>query len=123
MNATTKKTNLTSEQIELQNEKLELAKLTKLIEKTPSKKEIKATQKNEYIAEINPDIMYVVDRTAVVGGEKNAAATLDNDLVNGTNAVKNGRVYELSPDVWYLSGGGLQSVSMMADDVAASVGK
>ena len=77
----------------------------------------------EYIAQINPDILYVVDRTAVVGGEKNAAATLDNDLVNGTNAVKNGRVYELNPDVWYLSVGGLQSVSMMADDVAASLGK
>lgn len=53
MKATTKKTNLTQEQIELQNEKLELKKLTKIIEKTPSKKEIKETQKNEYIKEIN----------------------------------------------------------------------
>ena len=53
MNATTKKTILTSEQIELQNEKLELKKLTKIIEKTPSKKEIKTTQKNEYMLEIN----------------------------------------------------------------------
>ena len=53
MNATIKKTNLTSEQIELNNEKLELAKLTKIIEKAPSKKEIKLTQKNEYMAEIN----------------------------------------------------------------------
>ena len=53
MNATIKKTNLTSEQIELNNEKKELAKLAKLIEKAPSKKEIKATQKNEYIVEIN----------------------------------------------------------------------
>ncbi len=77
----------------------------------------------EYIAEINPDILFVVDRTAVVGGEKTAAATLDNDLVNGTNAVKNGRVYELNPDVWYLSGGGLESVSMMADDIAAALAK
>lgn len=53
MNATIKKTNLTAEQIELQNEKLELKKLTKILEKTPSKKEIKATQKNEYLIEIN----------------------------------------------------------------------
>lgn len=53
MKATTKKTILTSEQIELQNEKLELKKLTKIIEKTPSKKEIKTTQKNEYMLEIN----------------------------------------------------------------------
>ncbi len=53
MKATTKKTNLTQEQIELKNEKLELKKLTKVVEKEPTKKEIKATQKNEYIKEIN----------------------------------------------------------------------
>lgn len=53
MKATIKKTNLTSEQIELNNEKLELKKLTKIIEKTPSKNEIKTTQKNEYIKEVN----------------------------------------------------------------------
>ena len=53
MKATIKKTNLTAEQIELNNEKKELAKLAKIIEKTPSKKEIKSTQKYEYIIEIN----------------------------------------------------------------------
>lgn len=53
MKATIKKTNLTNEQIKLNNEKKELAKLTKIIEKEPTKKEIKATQKNEYIKEIN----------------------------------------------------------------------
>lgn len=53
MKAITKKTNLTTEQIELNNEKKELAKLTKIIEKEPTKKEIKETQKNEYIAEVN----------------------------------------------------------------------
>ena len=53
MNASIKKTNLTQEQIELNNEKKDLKKLAKLIEKTPSKKEIKETQKNEYIKEIN----------------------------------------------------------------------
>ena len=45
MNATNKKTNLTAEQIELNNEKKELAKLTKIIEKTPSKKELKEVSK------------------------------------------------------------------------------
>lgn len=53
MKATIKKTNLTSEQIELNNDKLELKKLTKIIEKTPTKKKIKTTQKNEYIKEVN----------------------------------------------------------------------
>lgn len=53
MNATNKKTTLTTEQVELNNEKKELKNLAKIIEKTPTKKEINATQKNEYIAEVN----------------------------------------------------------------------
>lgn len=56
MNATNKKSTVTTpstELIELQNDKKELKKLIKLIEKTPSKKEIKEVLKNEYIAEIN----------------------------------------------------------------------
>lgn len=52
MKATTKKTNLTSEQIELNNDKLELKKLTKIIEKTPSKKELKQVSKIETLEEI-----------------------------------------------------------------------
>ena len=52
MNATTKKTTLTTEQIELNNEKKELAKLTKIIEKTPSKKELKEVTKIEAMEEI-----------------------------------------------------------------------
>ncbi len=52
MNATNKKTNLTTEQIELNNEKLELKKLTKIIEKAPTKKEIKEVSKIETLEEI-----------------------------------------------------------------------
>ena len=53
MKASTKKTTVSTEQIELNNDKLELKKLTKIIEKTPSKKELKEVQKNEYMLEIN----------------------------------------------------------------------
>lgn len=72
----------------------------------------------EYISEMNPDILFVVDRTTIVGGENTAQKTLDNDLVNATSAVANGRVYYLDPNVWYLSGGGLQSVAEMARAIA-----
>jgi iron complex transport system substrate-binding protein len=67
----------------------------------------------EYISEVNPDILYVVDRAAVVGGDKDGAATLNNELVNGTKAAQNGKIIYLSPDYWYLSSGGLTSVSQM----------
>ena len=70
----------------------------------------------EYISEVNPDILYVVDRAAVVGGEKDGIATLDNALVNGTKAAQNDKIIYLSPDYWYLSSGGLTSVSEMVKE-------
>jgi iron complex transport system substrate-binding protein len=38
-------------------------------------------------------------------------------LVKETNAGKNGKVIALDPQVWYLSGSGLESVQLMLDDV------
>lgn len=52
MNATPKKTTVSNELIELQNEKKELKKLEKLIEKTPTKKELKEVSKIETMEEI-----------------------------------------------------------------------
>lgn len=52
MNATIKKSTLSSELIELQNEKKELKKLTKIIEKAPTKKELKEVSKIETMEEI-----------------------------------------------------------------------
>ena len=52
MKATTKKTTVSTEQTELNNEKKELAKLTKIIEKTPSKKELKEVSKIETLEEV-----------------------------------------------------------------------
>ena len=52
MKATIKKTNLTPEQIELNNDKKELSKLTKMIEKAPTKKELNQVSKIETLEEI-----------------------------------------------------------------------
>lgn len=75
----------------------------------------------EYIAEINPDILFVVDRTQVVSGSTTATQTLDNDLIKSTNAYKNGKIINLSPDYWYLSTGGLTSVSEMVKEAASAL--
>jgi iron complex transport system substrate-binding protein len=75
----------------------------------------------EYIAEVNPDIIFVVDRTAVVGGETDAVKALDNDLVNETTAAKDGKVVYLNADYWYLTGGGLTSVDGMVKEVEAAI--
>lgn len=72
----------------------------------------------EYIAETNPDILFVIDRTAVVGGSVEANSTLENDLVNSTNAAKNSKIVYLDSEQWYLAGGGLTSVTSMFAQVA-----
>lgn len=71
----------------------------------------------EYVADKNPDLIFVVDRTLVVGGTTTASSVLDNDLVNGTNAAINERIVSLDPEIWYLSGGGITSINKMIIDV------
>ncbi|SFE79809.1 iron complex transport system substrate-binding protein [Paenibacillus catalpae] len=78
---------------------------------------------SEYIAEKNPDILFVVDRDVIAGGDgaKPAKEVIENDLVKKTNAYKNGKIIYLSPDFWYLSGGGLQSELAMVKEAAQAV--
>lgn len=77
----------------------------------------------EYIAKMNPDIIYVVDRTAVVGGTKFANTTLDNVLVNNTKAGKNKKIITMDAESWYLTTGGLISTKKMINDVLAGLKK
>ncbi|HZG74598.1 MAG TPA: siderophore ABC transporter substrate-binding protein [Paenibacillus sp.] len=69
----------------------------------------------EYIVEKDPDYLFVVDRNAVVTSEAAAPAgsLSDNELVKTTKAFKNNKIVYLDPNYWYLSGGGLVSVSEM----------
>jgi len=75
----------------------------------------------EYILETNPDILFVVDRDAAVNSEAGAKKTIENELVEKTNAFKNDKIYYLNPDQWYLSGGGLQSMKLMVEDAEAAL--
>ncbi len=75
----------------------------------------------EYIVEKNPDYLFVIDRTAVVGGESSAKEVIENDLVKNTNAYKDGHIVYLDPNYWYLSGGGVVSVSEMISEIEDSI--
>ena len=68
----------------------------------------------EYIAEVNPDHLFVIDRDVAVGnaGEV-ASAVLDNELVKGTKAAKDGSITMLDSSSWYLVGYGLNNVDAM----------
>ena len=71
----------------------------------------------EYVLEKNPDILFVVDRTKAIGGDDSKDDISANELVAQTNAGKNQQIISLEPDVWYLSGGGLESMKLMIEDV------
>ena len=74
----------------------------------------------EYIASENPDWVFALDRDAAIGteGATPAADVLDNELVNGTTAGKNGHVVVLTnSNVWYTAEGGLQALSIMLLDL------
>ncbi|WP_010098221.1 siderophore ABC transporter substrate-binding protein [Ornithinibacillus scapharcae] len=63
----------------------------------------------EAILEFDPEVLFVIDRTAATGGKSNIDKDMENDIIKQTAAYKNDRVIYLDGPLWYLSGGGLQS--------------
>lgn len=63
----------------------------------------------EAILEFNPQVLFVIDRTAATGGQSNIEADLENEIIKKTDAYQNNRIVYLDGALWYLSGGGLQS--------------
>ena len=75
----------------------------------------------EGILEINPDILFVIDRSQAIQTDvADNLQLLDNAFINKTNAAQNERVITLSPDLWYLSGGGLESTHLMVEEINAA---
>ncbi|RAL24058.1 siderophore ABC transporter substrate-binding protein [Thermoflavimicrobium daqui] len=96
---------------------------------TPVDKNIKVSTHGqsisfEYIAEKNPDYLYVIDRGTVVKGNKlqsSAKQVVENELVKNTKAYKEKHIVYLDANYWYLSGGGLVSVAEMAKEIEKSI--
>ena len=71
-----------------------------------------------YIADTNPDHLFVIDRDVAVGESGEAAsAVLDNDLVKSTNASRDGHITMLDSASWYLVGYGLNNVDAMVSTI------
>ena len=79
------------------------------------------TISSEYILETNPDILFVVDRDAAFDRMQVLKSSIENELVQKTNAFKNGKIIYLNGGPWYLSGGGLQSLKIMVEDAEAGI--
>ncbi|MCQ1994795.1 siderophore ABC transporter substrate-binding protein [Arthrobacter sp. zg-Y1171] len=71
-----------------------------------------------YIADTDPDHLFVIDRDVAVGTSGEAAsAVLDNELVKSTKAARNGNITMLDSASWYLVGYGLNNVDTMVNTV------
>ena len=73
---------------------------------------------NEFIQQADPDILYVIDRTAVM--ERRPALdmkSLDNPLLRKTKAWTNGRVIFVDAQTWYLCTVSATCLGRMADEV------
>ena len=76
----------------------------------------------EYLAEQNPEYLFVVDRSAAIGAKGGAAALLDNELVRKMDAAKNGKIFYLDSANWYTVSGGVQSTQSMLGEMEAALG-
>lgn len=73
---------------------------------------------NEFIQQADPDILYVIDRTAVM--ERRPALnlqSLDNPLLRKTKAWNNGRVVFVDAQTWYLCTASVTCLDRMASEV------
>ena len=74
----------------------------------------------EFIVEKDPDYIFVMDRDAAIGtdGAQLAREIMENELVMGTDAYKNGNiVYLAHPAVWYTAEGGITALDLMLSDL------
>lgn len=68
---------------------------------------------NNYVSTIKPDIIYVVDRSKAIG----QTAMKDDFFDAKVLATSKTEVVYLTPDLWYLSGGGAESLNRQIDEV------
>ena len=78
----------------------------------------------ELIVSLNPDYIFVLDRDAAIGtnGAQLAQEMMENELIMGTDAYKNGNLIILeNPGVWYTAEGGVTALSMMLEDLESGM--
>ena len=75
----------------------------------------------EAILQFDPEVLFVIDRTAAVGGDSNIQSDMENDIIKKTAAYDNENIIYLDGALWYLGGGGLQSELAKIEEVIAEL--
>ena len=71
----------------------------------------------EYLAEKNPNYLFVIDKGAVTGSGNPAKETVENELVKTTDTYKNGNIVYVDSVAWYVGGAGFKALDKMLNDV------
>ncbi|MCQ9904031.1 iron ABC transporter substrate-binding protein, partial [Staphylococcus aureus] len=69
------------------------------------------------------DVILAMDRGEVVGGESTAKKVLSNNVIKDVNAVKNDKVYQLDPKLWYFASGSTTTTMKQIDELEEVVDK
>lgn len=77
----------------------------------------------EYLLELNPEIIFVMDRAAATGGESGLESLKNNPVFKKLDATINNHVYTLNHEAWYLVTGGFTSTELMIKDIELFVNK
>ena len=93
----------------------------------PTAAEIAAMNEKSFaeLAELKPSRIFVLNKDLAVGAKEPklfADAVKGNAVWQGLDAVKAGRVTELTGPAWYLGEGGVESMSRMLGDVEKALG-
>ena len=78
----------------------------------------------EFIVDKNPEYIFVMDRDAAIAteGAQLAQEIMENELVMGTDAYKNGQIVYLDhPAVWYTAEGGITALDLMLSDLESTL--
>ncbi len=78
----------------------------------------------EFIVDVDPDYIFVMDRDAAIGteGAQLAQEIMENELVMGTRAYQDGHiVYLAHPAVWYTAEGGITALDIMLQDLESAL--
>lgn len=95
--------------------KAQRAELPQSAEADKSKRRVVDTKA---IAQANPDVILIVDRSEAIGAGKLDKTVFEDQNIQETKAYKNGKITYLQSDLWYLSGGGFVSLTEQVDAVA-----
>lgn len=76
----------------------------------------------EYIRDKNPDNLFIIDRDKLVNpNDSHTHKNFENKLVQATKAYKDGHMYYLDINAWYLSISGVRATEQMINDVQQAI--